>query len=224
MSKKFLMTSWVIVFMLVLGSPAAIAQDSGTEIGVAPTGQSALEIIGQIDQTGFTVTAYGYVTWANNISSDLLFAAGTIPLDRSESGARLTFLGTGTSAARSVHENIFATNLTATLTFYWNETPSGIIWSDSASFGAGVPVATLTIPLHTILNVQEPNVGVLMTFADATWDTITPFTVDGTPYQLGHVGLVEHFTLFGQGFRSSTEPLAAQYRFAGNAVVVSGES
>jgi hypothetical protein len=224
MFKKILTSSWIIGLMLVLGFPPAAAQESGTEIGVAPPGQSAIELIGQIDQQLFTVTAYGYVTWSNNFASDLLFVEGTNPLDRSETGARLTFMGTGTSTARSVHENIFASSVDATLTFYWNESPAGISWDDPNSFASGVAIATISTRLHSILNVQEPDVGVLMVTSDATWNSATGFFVNGQGYQLGHVGLVEHFTFFGQGYRSSTEPLAAQYRFAGNSVGVGGGS
>lgn len=219
MIRKLMLAMLLVVLLPIF--PSADAQTT-TEIGIAPTGQNAMELVGQIDQTGFTVTAYGYVTWANNLVSDLLFTEGTIPLNRTEGAARLTFMGTGTSNARSVHENIFASSVDATLTFYWNETPSGISWTDPNSFGTGVPIASFTARLQSILNVQEPNVGVLMVFTDATQDSATPFTVNAQSYQLGHVGLVQRFTLFGQGYRSSEEPLAANYRFGGNTVVVGG--
>jgi len=221
MIRKLMLAALLVALLLISTFPAAEAQ-TATEIGVAPAGQTGLELIGQIDQTGFTVTAYGYVTWANGLVSDLLFTEGTVPLNRSEGAARLTFMGTGTSNARSVHENIFASSVDATLTFYWNEIPSGISWADPNSFGTGVPIASFTARLQSILNVQEPNVGVLMVFTDATQDSAAPFIVNGQSFQLGHVGVVERFTLFGQGYRSSENPLAANYRFGGNSVVVAG--
>jgi subtilisin family serine protease len=204
---------------LLLTFSTVNAQGSPTEVGIAPPGQNALELIGQINQSGFNLTAYGYVTDANGLDSNLLFAEGTNAMLRSEQTARLTYYGTGIGISRAVHENIFASVVTATLTFYWNDVPAEFTFDDPASFEQGTPVATLTLRLHSLLNVQEPNVGVLSTVADASQDSAEVFMINGQSYQLGHPGLTERFTLFGQGFRSSTEPLAAQYRFAGNAVL-----
>jgi hypothetical protein len=115
--------------------------------------------------------------------------------------------------------------VSASLTFYYSETPAGATFEDPASFAQGTPIATMTLRLHGILNVQEPNIGVLMTTADATQDSATPFTLNGQPFQFGHEGLLSRITLFGQGFRSSPEPsLAANYRFAADAVVTGDQA
>ncbi len=222
MIRKVMLAVLLVALALISNSPAATAQDLSTEFGTAAPGQTAYEVLGQIDQVGFTMTTYGYVTGANGIVTDLLFVEGTSPLNRDEASARLTFTGTGSSLSRSVHENIFSNDVNGTLTFYWNEIPSGISWDDPSSFGKGVPIATITMRLHSILNVQAPDVGVLLASSDGTQDSATPFTINGQSYQFGHTGLVLHVTDFGQGFRSSAEPLAAHYLFGGEAVVVGG--
>jgi subtilisin family serine protease len=216
-----LMFLFYLVSILALGLPSTYAQESVTEIGSAPPGQDALELIGQIDQSGFDLTAYGYVTFANGIQPEMLFSQGTIAMMRTEGTARLTFLGTGTGTSRAIHQNIFSSVLTAQVTFYWNDTPAAASYDNPESFGSGIPIATLTMRLHSVLNVQEPNVGVFMSFGDAVQDGAEIFTIDGASYRLGHSGLTERFTFFGQGFRSSTEPLLAQYLLAANAVITS---
>jgi hypothetical protein len=209
-----------LVTTLFAGS-SLFAQESTTEIGVAPPGQDALELIGQIDQVAFGLKAYGYVTYVNGLPPEALFSEDTIAMMRSEEGARLTFYGEGMGTSRSVHQNIFSSVLTAEVTFYWNDVAPAASYDTPETFATGIPVATLTMRLHSILNVQEPNIGVFMTFGDAIQDSAESFMVDGASYQLGHSGLSERFTFFGQGFRSSTEPLLAQYLFTANAVVTS---
>ncbi len=196
------------------------AQDPPTQVGVANPGQNTIEIIGQIDQELFTLTTYGYVTHIAGLPDEMLFAEGTSPLMRDASTARFTFHGTGDSNGRAIHNNIFASSVDSTLNFYYSETPVGATFDDADTFINGTPIASLSARLYSVLNVQEPNIGVLMVASDSQQETAEPFTLGDVQYQLGAVGLLNHFTLFGQGFRSSTDPLAAQYNFGGYAVQV----
>ena len=204
-----------LTLVAVIGVAGVAAQGPGTEVGVGVPGQNAIELVGTIDQLLFTLTAYGYVTHIDGIPDELLFAEGTNPLMRDAANARLTFHGTGNSVGRAIHENIFASPVEATLQFYFNETPVGASFDSPVSFMSGDAIASLTERLYSVLNVQEPNIGVLMVEGDTTQDTVAPFTLQGETYTLGHEGLMQHFTLFGQGFRSSTDPLTAQFFFAG---------
>jgi hypothetical protein len=213
-----------MAFVLATIGARASAQDAVTEIGVAPAGQNAIELIGTVDQDGFNLTAYGYITYLAGVPSDLLFVEGTPLALLSETAARFTFVATGSVATRAVHENIFMTNSPSTLSIYFNETPSGVTFADPASFAGGTLVVTLNQREHIILNVQEPNVAVFQAFADSTQATAETFSLNGQQYRLGHEGLVYRFTLFGQGFRSSIEPLLAQYFFGANAVVNGDEA
>lgn len=196
------------------------AQDTGTALGIPRPGQNALEFIGRIDQTGFSVNAYGYVTNLAGIPSEALFASGTNPFTRDAIAARLTFTVTGAGNSRANYEGIFVNTATGVLTIYYSDTTVGATFDDPASFAQGTPIATYDLNLQTILNVQEPNVGVLYAPIDATQTSATPFTLDGTTYTLGQGNRAYSMTLFGQGFRASEEPLAAHYNFGGHAVLL----
>jgi hypothetical protein len=212
--------SIALVLIMLVSVGGASAQGPTTEVGVGVPGQNAIELVGTIDQLMFTLTAYGYVTHIDGIPDELLFAEGTNPLMRDASNARFTFHGAGSSIGRAIHENIFASPVEASLQFYFNETPVGASFDTPASFISGDPIAEVTERLYSVLNVQEPNIGVLMVQGDSTQDTATPFTLLGESYSLGHENLQQHFTLFGQGFRSSTDPLTAQFFFAGSGTTV----
>jgi hypothetical protein len=54
----------------------------------------------------------------------------------------------------------FSSVVSASLTFYYNETPTGATFEDAASFAQGTPIATMTLRLHSILNLQAPDIGV----------------------------------------------------------------
>lgn len=209
---------WGIVIALVLMISVAQAQESPTEIGVASDGQNAIEFIGRIDQNVFDLTSYGYITYMGGLPGDLLFAEGTPAMLRSETAARFTFKATGHSDGRSNYENIFAATTTATFNIYYNATPIGADFENPESFETGTLVASFEGRLYSMLNVQEPNIGVLLVHSDTTQVVADPFTLNYQSYQIGHVDRIARFTLFGQGFRSSTEPLAAFYHIAGDVV------
>lgn len=99
----------ITIFVLLSSTVLPLqAQDSPLEIGVAANGQTVFEFIGQIDQSVFNLTSYGYVTYLNGLPSDLLFADGTAAMFRDENVAHFTFVASGAASARSQYENIFA--------------------------------------------------------------------------------------------------------------------
>lgn len=209
----------IMVFVLLLGAVLPLqAQDSPAEIGVAPNGQTAFEFIGQIDQSVFDLTSYGYVTYINGLSGDLLFSEGTAAMFRDESTARFTFMASGVASARSHYENIFAATSSATFNIYYNETPGAANFDEPDSFATGTLVATFEGRLYSMLNVQEPNVGVLLVHSDTIQTSANPFALDSQSYQMGYVNQIARFTLFGQGFRTSTEPLGAYYHVGADMV------
>lgn len=208
--------AFVILAIFLLASPV-FAQE--TEVGLAPAGFNAFELVGRIEQQGFTAVGFGYLNYIRGLPTDQLFAPGTSPLLRGEADARFTFYGTGTSASRSVYENIFAANLPLELTIYYSETPAGASFDNPDSFKSGTPIATFTMRMETILNVQEPNVGVLMAFGESIQSNTAPFTLNSTIYTLGHDHLNHRFSLFGQGFRQVEEPVQAFYIVGGNAMI-----
>jgi hypothetical protein len=105
------------------------------------------------------------------------------------------------------------------LRIYYSETPAGASFDNPDSFKSGTPIATFTMRMETILNVQEPNVGVLMAFGESIQSNTAPFTLGSTTYTLGHNNLNHRFSLFGQGFRQVEEPVQAFYIVGGNAMI-----
>ncbi len=197
---------------------ATQAQESPAEVGTAPNGQTAIEFIGHINQSMFDLTSYGYITHLEGLPSELLFAPDTPAMFRSEVEARFTFVASGSAIGRSNYQNIFAATTSARFDIYYNESPADISFDDPESFARGARVASFEGRLYSMLNVQEPDIGVLLVHSDTTQTAVAPFTLDGQSYQIGHLDHIARFTIFGQGFRSSTEPLAADYHMAGDVV------
>lgn len=206
------------IFACALVFGVAHAQESPTQVGAAPAGQTSFEFIGRIDQSIFSLTSYGYVTYMGGIPGDLLFADGTIPMFRSENEARFTFMATGAADGRSNYENIFAATTSATFNIYYSETPTQPAFDNPESFAAGTLVASFEGRLYSVLNVQEPNIGVLLVHSDTVQVLAEPFTLAGYEYQIGQIDTGARFTIFGQGFRESTDPLSAYYHVAGDVV------
>lgn len=201
----------VPIVLALLFVSSVFAQD--TAVGVEPN-QHAFEMVGKIDQMLFTSTAFGYVNYVSGMPIEDLFGENASPLLRGEADAHITFYGTGTTSSRSVFENIFQSTVPIEVTFYYHDTPAGASFEDAESFKSGTPIATFNIRMMIILNVQEPNVGVLMGVGESTQTLAEAFTVKDIAYTLGGTDMMYNFNLFGQGFRQSTEPLAAHYLFA----------
>lgn len=220
---RLLVLSAVAVVIFALGLQVTFSSpqmQTTTEIAIPIAGQTAYEFVSQIDQSGFDLSIYGYLTHVNGISADELFVAGTSPAERSEAAAHLTMHATGSIYARSILQPIFNTNAQLTLTIYYNET-SAASFEDPASFAAGTPIATYTVQLQNILAVQSPDVGIANSNGDSVQTDSTAFTLNGTELRFGRVGMTAHLNAFGQGFRQSEEPLAVRLITAGNAVVTS---
>ncbi|HEX2620158.1 MAG TPA: hypothetical protein VHL11_08430 [Phototrophicaceae bacterium] len=194
------------------------AQDNVTEVGNTTDGRNSIEIIGTVQQNTFNVVFAGYVTHIEGVSDEALFAEGTLPFARGEAAARFTFQGTGEAYARSVLENLTTTAANVTIDFYFSETAPGASFDDLASFIGETLIASQTARFQNVINVQEPNVGVFMMHGTTEQQIAEPFILGDVTYQLGHVGLVGRSENFGQGFRSSEEPLTAHYVVVGNIV------
>lgn len=212
------MKKTVLVFLalFLLVSPV-FAQE--TEVGLAPAGFNAFELVGRIEQQGFTTVGFGYLNYIRGLPTDQLFGPAASPLLRGEADARFTFHGTGTSTSRSVYENIFAASVPLELTIFYNETPVGASFDNPDSFKTGTAIATFSIRMQTTLNVQEPNVGVLMAFGESIQTNTSSFALNSAIYTLGHPNLNHRFSLFGQGFRQVEDPVQAYYIVGGSAII-----
>ena len=208
----------VIGIILAVHPLAVFATQTPPILAAPPSGQAAFEFVSQIDQSNFDLVISGYLTHVNGVSSDALFVEGTNPAERNEAVAYFTFQATGSIYSRSVLESIFNTNAQMTLTIYYHETPAAT-FADTTTFAAGTPVATYSIRLQNILNVQSPDVGIALSAGDGIQTESVPFQLNGQETQFGQVDMTLRFNAFGQGFRQSIEPLVVRLLTAGNAVV-----
>ncbi|MBC8170532.1 MAG: hypothetical protein H7X77_02630, partial [Anaerolineae bacterium] len=173
--RKIIPVAMLLVVMFLFTS--VFAQSTSTSVGVPSAGQHAFELVGRIDQQLFNTTAFGYVTYINGVPAEDLFGENAPAMMRGEADARITFFGTGISTSRSIYENIFQAVLPVELTFYYSETPAGASFDNPDLFKSGTPIATFNLRMQTILNVQEPNVGVLMGSGESTQNLAEAFTL-----------------------------------------------
>jgi len=214
----------LLVLAAIVLSNQIVSAATATEVGSAIGGVNAVEYIGRIDQDGSSFVSYGYLTHLSSLTDTLLFS-GTLPFVN-ESNAHFTFYTTATLTARnvitgafnSITSSIFLIDAVGTTVYYYNATP-GAAFADPDSFKAGVPVMTATVRSQNILNVQAPSRGIGTNFSEFTQTGVNPFMLNGQPYQIGRVGLLER--LFSTGEGTNIDPLTPKSitLVAGNAVV-----
>lgn len=208
----------VVGALLFVSLSLLAAAQTDTAVGVSTQGRNAIEVVGVVEQQLFNVVFAGYVTHIDGIPDEALFAPGTSPFARGEAEALFTFRGTGMATGRSILEPLTTTSANVDINFYFNETPLGASFESLDSFAGASSIANMAARYQNIINVQEPNVGVFMMYGSTEQLTAEPFTLNGQTHTLGRVGLVGRSENFGQGFRSSVEPLAANYMIVGNIV------
>ncbi len=203
----------VMAAVLVFSTTAAAKHPM--VVGVAPLGETVLELVGRSDQDGNAVTHYGYLTRIRGLPDGLLFSDPSI---RTEATARFTFFATTGLTARHVLGNIIATAAPGTLSIYFNETPSGD-FSIPGSFAAGTPIATFSARFHNVLNVQAPGAGINSAVADLTQLSSDSFMLDGVRYRLGHRYLRERVLANGQGTRTQVDPPQSFFLWGANVAI-----
>jgi hypothetical protein len=205
----------IIAALLLSGRTRAADAE---EVGVATGGANALELIGKIDQNGTGFNGYGYLTYISGIPDDQMFSD---PTNRSETTALFTFASAGTLTGQSVLETIFVLNVAGSTTFYYNDTPKGD-FKDPTTFAGGMAILVSTERFQNIINVQAPDTAIDTTISQLTETSATPFTLNGSNYQLGHVNLQMRLTYTGEGKRTDKVLPKSTIIFAGNGVVSSG--
>ncbi len=218
MKRYFVVGAGIVGLLLVVTALLAAGQSAAAvgpvEVGSAIGGVNAVEFVGRIDQNGANFVSYGYLTHISGLTDTLLFS-GTLA---TESNAFFTFHSTATLTSRSVISGVFVVDAVGTTIYYFNPAP-GASFSNPASFASGVPIVTATVRSQNITNVQAPNLGIGTNFAEFTQTGVSPFTLSGTPYQLGRVGLLERLFSTGEGTRTDPVTPKSFTVLAGNAVV-----
>ncbi len=205
----------VVLVASSVGIASTQAAGPVTVVGVVPVGQTAQEFVGRVHQEGSTFTQYGYLTHVAGIPDALLFSD---PNFRDESHARITFYSKTTLTSRSVIDTLFALNTAGDTRLYFQTNPNRKP-TDAGSFAQGAQIATYTVRVHDILNVQAPNVGIATASESLVQRLVKAFTLRGKQYRLGRTGLHQRLSATGEGKRSSVSPLVSDIIIAGDVVV-----
>lgn len=195
------------------GTPAA---DSATQVGIAPPGTNAFEFVGVVQQLGLDFSLTAYVTNLAGVDSALLFEEAD-PLARSEANARLLLSGTGTGTARSILDNLFVVNAEGAVTFSIGG--PGASFADAASFEAGTPIASMSVSLQDVINVQALQQGLATGYGTFIIDSTNAFDLGGASTVLAAPGTRYRLSFTGQGTLQDPATLNAFILIAGNCVV-----
>jgi hypothetical protein len=199
-----------------LASRTTASAQTGSPAGMAVPGENAFEFVGVIQQLGVDFTFTGYVTHMAGIDSALLFDNAD-PLSRSEATARLLMSASATGTARSVLENIFVVNGAGTFGFYLGG--PGASFADPATFAAGTPVASTSISVQDVVNVQSPQQGIVTGNGTMSVDATEAFALGDTSITISAPGTRYRLWFTGQGTLRDPATLDAFLLIAGNGVV-----
>jgi hypothetical protein len=174
----------------VLSTPGFTLEGVTTNVGIAPTASGApmLMVTGAVATTTSTAASYGFVNGMR----------GLWPVDQSGYRDHLdqglfTFSSTTTLTQTTIGTFISTTIRTGTFSINLSTTGSGHFYSP-ASFSSGMPVLTGTIGEQILPNADGQS---FTTISQVTITSVTPFSLNGTCYQLGAVG--QTFAIEGSG-------------------------
>lgn len=197
-------------------TPAAARAQTGTPAGVAPPGTNAFEFVGVVQQLGLDFTLTGYLTHLAGVDRALLFD-GADPLARSEASARLLLTGSATGVARSILENLFVVNGEGSFAFHVGG--PGASFGDPTTFTAAQQVASGTVNVQDVINVQSPQQGIANAAGTMTVDTTGAFTLGDREVTIAAPGTQYRLWFTGQGTLRDPATLDAFILVAGNGVV-----
>jgi hypothetical protein len=173
------------------------AQGDEGVVGVAGPDLTAIKFVGKIDQKGGEFTVVGFLGHVSGLD-DADFFTSDLVAGRNETAARFTLFATASLTSRAVVDNIFVVTAEGELRFRFNE-PGGADFAVPESFISGTQIATATIRVRNVINVQAPNQGLADGVGELTFATVEPFTLGERELRLGKVDLVQAVSYTGQG-------------------------
>jgi hypothetical protein len=212
-----------IVAALVLGVQLAPAAERGDGGDDAP-GRTALEFVGRAEQTGLSITIFGYVTRVASLDDAALFATSS-PTARNEDTARLTFFARTTVAQSFMVlpppdvPSLFDVDSAGTLTFYFADAPTGRSFADPASFASGTPIASHALRFQDVVAALvgvDPSRGVVDSHGELCQQSVTPFRLNGEVHRLGRPALHQTVMTHGWTVRTSPNPPQSFTHFGGH--------
>jgi hypothetical protein len=215
---------------LFLGAQLAPAAERGA-VGDDHQSQTTLEFVGRAEQTGGSISMFGYVTHVAGLDDAALFATPNV-LSRNEQTARITFFGTTTVTQSFMVlpppavPSMFDVDSTGKLTFLFMEVPNGRTFASPSSFASGTQIASESVRFQDIVAALvgvDPTRGVVDGNGELCQQTVNSFHLDGESQRLGHLGLAQHVVTHGWTVRTSPNPPQSFTHFAGHTTPV-GES
>ncbi|MCA9878085.1 MAG: hypothetical protein KC442_09890 [Thermomicrobiales bacterium] len=180
-----------LALLCALVVPASAQEAAPLEVASGPLSERTLGFVARIEQRPDQLNLFGYLSRASGLTLQDLFAADTDQV----SDARFTF-----SAEIALQP---AANRADTTTFTGEGTlrvylapDGGAAWGEPASFSAGDLLAEYELSLREILQRQAPQVVVLVGDGTLSQTTANDFTLGGTAFRFGAVGLAQrlHYT------------------------------
>jgi len=208
----FVTSRAALAALLVALVPVAGAAQSPAVVGESHGGDSGLEYIGVIEQTGPQFAAIGYLTHVKGLLPTQLFTGAA-----SEATAKFTFSAT---AAITNHAQVGSTvsiGAPGQLSIYFNPA-GGATFASPTSFTQGTLIATLNLRFFNVLSVIAPDLGISSGSAHGWQAAVASFTLDGQTYHLGRPGITHHLDLFGKGVRTQPSPPVSTTEFAASSV------
>ncbi len=198
-----------------LGNPPGASASPSGEVGNATDGQNSFEFVGQVDQDGDDLTSYGYLSAIAGLDPSQLFTS-TTTLD--ETTARFTYYGTATLYERLEFNGLFIIDAAGSIDYYYDPN-GGASFTDPSSFKSGRLIASDDAKFHDVLSVTAPDTGLPKLTAVLTRTKAALFTLGGTVYRLGHVGLIQRSTASGLSKRIDPKPIST-LTLGGEATIV----
>lgn len=164
-------------------------------------GALAFSFAGRIDQEGFDLTGYGFLTDVAGIPDTVLFGDA---LDRTEAAARLTITGVMTLQRRTIRPGVFIVDADGTMEVRSLDAP-GVTFDDPATFASGTIVAEYAASLHDVLTVIAPDQGIPTLSGELIQTAVSDFSLDGSWYRIGSIGARLAFSGTGLGTRTDTD-------------------
>ena len=203
---------------LVIGVPPAAAAEPAAEpvVGSTGKGRTAVELLAKIDQEATEFIGYGYLTFIHGLNLDQLFTDPSAP---SESTARFTVHSSASLVSRVALGDVHALDLKGSMSIYFDPN-GGASFEEPDSFKAGTRIMAAKVTMQDILSVIAPNQGIPTLGGDVRQTLTEPFTLEGTDYQLGRVGLLTRLNGTGRGVLEDAQLPRSSSSFAANLVVV----
>jgi len=214
-------TIGVVIALLITVqlAPASEGGDRSSDVQA-----QSLEFVGRAEQSGASVTEFGYITHIAGVSDGDLFSDPN-PAARNEKTAHLSFFATTTIAQRftvlppPAVPSMIDVDSSGTLTFYFSETPPARSFASSSSFATGDAVSVDTVHLQDVIAALvgvDASRGVVDGTGELCQQSVRPFRLAGEVRRIGREGLAQSFSSHGWTVLTGVNPPQSFTHFGGH--------